>query len=323
MKQILLPVTLFCLLMTTPTYAKGGHGGGHGGGGHSHSHSGGGAHPSAPHSGGGQSHSTSTHAGNAKHNNTRTIITRSTSPRVIATNHAHSLPTMHGNSGTTAVRGSDPIGYVNTGYNYYPNFGNPYFYNEYMSMWWFGTSFMYSPSYYPMGGPSNYSNYNNNEEELSKEPMDGYVVFYNDTLSGAVTIKKHALALETTDSGKNYDYKFHEKDPGVQYVTVYNEDDKQLNLVRLKTDPKKLLRVVHTGKLNIYDGRRGFIYTPEDIDIKTLVVSWKGELASLHSSSVNTAKEWLTGYVNEAYGFNLDPKAFGWKELLIYIDKLD
>lgn len=346
MKQTLLFITFLslpCLLATTPLFAKGhGGGGGHGGGHASHSN-----HSSNFHANS-SSNSARTQA-NTRRSNTKAIITRSTSPSVIAAHHSHYLP---GRSASSLVAGpalSRPVasahpsggyvspyenygtgGYYGTGYYgnyygnpyaYYPYYSGPFFYDPYYSPFTSYFGFMCSPNYYPVNSP-NYAN-NNNESQISSQPMDGFVVFYNDTLSGAVTVAKRAISMETTDSGKDYDYRFREKDPGLQYVTVYNEDDKQLNLVRLNGDAKKLWRVIHTGKLNVYDGHRGFLYKPEDVDLKTLTIYYNGEISTLNSSSVKTAKEWLTGYVNRAYGLSLDARDFSWKELLIYVDKLD
>lgn len=341
MKYILLFFTLSCLSFSLPAYAKGhgGHGGGHSGG-HSGSH--GGSH-SGIHAVGGHSNGNSHFSSSGiRHTTSRAAITRSTSPSTIAAHHARSMRPMTAQRANTAPMVGAAAGsrggagtanppenynsgysgyYYNPYYSYYPYYYSPVFYDPYYSPFMFYYGFMYTPNYYPGSAPM-YTNSDNNEQ-LSKEPMDGYVVFFNDTLSGAVTVDKRAISLETIDSGRNYDYRFHQKDQGLQYVTVYNEDDKQLNLVRLKEEPKKLLRVIHTGKLNIYDSRRGFIYKPADIDVKTLTVSYNGEVASLHSNSVNDTKEWLTQYVNQAYGLNLDPNKFNWTELLIYIDKLD
>lgn len=331
MKQIFLFFTLFCFSFITPAPAKG-HGGGHGGGhsgGHSHSHSG------AIHSSPGNTTSGNTHAAVAKRSTTKAIITRSTSPTAIAANHGRTINPNITNANTVALRGNGAVvsnpgvtenyGYYSNPYYYpyyaYPYYANPYMYNPYFGMWSFGAMFMYTPNYYPVSSPQ-YANGANNDQ-LSKQPMDGFVVFYNDTLSGAVTVAERAVSVETKDSGRNYDYHFHEKNKGLQYVTVYNDDDKQLCLTRLNGDTKRLWRIVHVGKLNIYDRRRGFIYQPEDIDINTLKVSYNGVISSLKSSSQKAAKEWLTQFVNQAYNLQLDPKKFSWKELLIYVDKLD
>ncbi len=339
MKQILLFFTLPCLLLAGSSFAKG-HGGGHGGG-----HSGGGHTHTAPHPGGQQGNARSSGSSfsghrSAAHTSPKAIITRSTSPSKIAANHGHQFasgpatatPRTGSGANNTTTSYTTPAYFENNTNGYYGGYyGNPYaynyyyatpmFYDPYYSPFMFGFGYMYSPNYYPVNSPMYASP--TNDDQITKEPMDGFVVFYNDTLSGAVTVARRAISMETTDSGKDYDYHFHEKDPGLQCVTVYNEDNKQLNLVRLRGNTKKLWRVIHTGKLNIYDGRRGFIYKPEDVDLKTLTISYNAEITSINSSSVQETKQWLTGYVNQVYNLNLDPKKFTWKELLIYVDKLD
>ena len=341
MKQILLFFTLPCLLLAGHSFAKG-HGGGHGGGHSGGGHSGGGHAHAAPHPGGQQGNtrsSGSSFSGHkaATHTSSKTIITRSTSPSKIAANHGHQYATglatplprtgLGANSATTTSYTTPASfenynnGYYGNPYSYYPYYASPIFYDPYYSPFMFYFGYMYSPNYYPVNSPM-YAG-TTYDDQIIKEPMDGFVVFYNDTLSGAVTVARRAVSMETTDSGKDYDYHFREKDPGLQCVTVYNEDNKQLNLVRLKGDTKKLWRVIHTGKLNIYDGRRGFIYKPEDVDLKTLTISYNAEITSINSSSAQETKQWLTGYVNQVYNLNLDPNKFTWKELLIYVDKLD
>ena len=131
------------------------------------------------------------------------------------------------------------------------------------------------------------------------------------------------ILVETADTARGYDYKFRIKKPGLDYVTVYNDDNKQINLVRLKDEPKTLYRVIHEGKLNIYDERHDFIYRPEDVDARTLIVVYNGEIVHLHGHSLEREKERLAAFVNKAYGTDLDPQKYNWKQLLIYIDKLD
>jgi hypothetical protein len=306
----LLPVTLFY----SPSYAKG-HGGGHGG--HGHGGHGGGTHSSEQN-------------GEARHSAGRTASrSKSSAARTLPPiNQINGFKNGRGNNVITpryTVAGNTTPGYnPNEHWNSYPyyfygSYGYAPYYDPYFSMWSFGANFMYTPHY---SSPA--TNEYNNDENNNKEPMQGFVVFEHDTISGQITISKNAISLETKDTARGYDYKFKKKQQGLQYVTVYDNDDttNQLNLVRLKNN-KELLREIHTGKLNIYDGKYGFIYRPEDIDVSTIVVVYNGQQDALHSSSAGKTKHWLTDYVNKAYNLELKPKDFTWKELLIYIDKLD
>jgi hypothetical protein len=323
MKHILLIFLAPLLLFTAPCMARGhgggGHGGGHGGhGGHSGGH--GGSYGSAHGSLGWGSR------------NTGSSPARTAAPlkayapihnyRGAATNPVKPAATVAGN--TPAVQGGRGYYPPEYGYGYgYPFSYYPYdpFYDPFFMMN-FGMSMMYSPHYNYMYPPANGNSPDENEEETINE-MGGYVVFQMDTLKGKVSINQRAVSLETADSVRNYDYVFNIKKDGLKYVTVYNTDSSQLNLVRLADAPRRLLRVVHEGKLNIYDGRHKFIYHPDDIDVKSLVVVYNGAVSYIHAVSAEEAKIRISQFVNMAYGLDLDPRSFSWKELLIYIDKLD
>jgi len=319
MKQLFLFLTWSCLLLAVPSFAKGhGHGGGHGGG-----HSGG----HASHSSGHTSSHPATHTtsgrissgghAQASHSAPRlsrkAIVSRSTSASAVRLHHSG---TSHRTTYYTAhVHHREfPVSYYP--YYYYPYYPSPFFFDPYYSMWSLGLNFWPSPHYYSGGSPEN----NNND---GQQDLEGYVVYANDTISGALSILTTKVLVETADSARGYDYTFKIRNQELKYVTAYNNDEKQIKLVRLPVNKKKLWRVVHEGKLNLYDDCKGFIYEPGDIDKMLLVAVVNGEIKKLNSFNGTNSKEQLTNCVNEAYGLNLDPKNFTWNELLIYIDKLD
>jgi hypothetical protein len=345
MKHFILLFTLSSFLTTNTSIAKG-HGGGHGGshgGGHGAGHVGGyagarsGSHSSGGYGGGshgsggyGSGHSSSGHSmalpishstGNAA---SRTVATSRSLPG------GYRAPVRNSTYVSGKNRASGRMyygGYHREYYNPYPYYYNAcplYFYNPYFSMLSFGLNFNYTPNYYS-GGPSNYNNgnYTDPGNYPSEEDLDGYVVYAHDTISGAVTIKNNSVSVETADTARGYDYRFKIKKQQLQCVTVHNDDNKQVNLVRLKDEPKKLWRIIHEGKLNIFDERHDFIYRPEDIDARTLIVVYNGEIVHIHARSMEATKQRLTSFVNKAYGNDLDASKYSWKELLVYIDKLD
>jgi hypothetical protein len=330
MKCFILVFLVPAILFATNSLAKGhGGGGGHGGG-----HSGGHGHGGGGRGGGGYGGGHSSARSLSGHSSSMGAAGRSNGNNA-AGRGVNQIGGLRSNTGThTIITGPRNNGTVISNHGYFPHeHWNPYpyyyygysgynpFYGPYFNMWYFGANYGYAPHYYSQT-PSNYENGNN--ELYNDGPMEGFVVYEHDTITGDITMTKNAVSLETSDSGKNYDYKFRLKQKGLQYVTVYNNSDSnsQLNLVRLKDD-KRLLRIVHEGKLNIYDTRHGFIHTPEDIDVNTIMIVYNGQQESIHSSSVEKTKEWLTEYVNKAYNLQLQPRNFTWKELLIYIDKLD
>ena len=334
------------LLLATPSSAKG-HGG-HGGGGH---HGGGGGHHSsgghvAARSSAGGSHAPA--RGNAPQQRPSSIglanhqfvsrrpASASRAPVQVASPKAGIRTpensyrvTPAGARVSTAYSApyypNEHWGYYNPYYGYAPFYGYPGY-----AMLSFGTGFYYTPHYGYAGAPYNsgYNNSNdayNNNSEVDGYEMQGFVVYERDTIQGIVTMEKNKVEVQNVDSGKHYDYSFKTKKAGLTYITLYESDssNNQLNLVRLPGDKKNLWRVIHEGKLNIYDKRRGFIYSPDDVDMKTIKVVYNGQSEALYAHSVSDAKRKLTEYVNTAYNSHLDPKNFTWKELLVYIDKLD
>ena len=181
----------------------------------------------------------------------------------------------------------------------------------------------YTPNYgyMPLPGYNGYDNSSNGG--TVQEYLEGFVVYARDTLKGQITLKTKTIFLEKTESGHNLDYKFRPAQEMLTAVRVINEDDKQLDLVRLKENPKKLWRLIHDGKLNLYDSRHNFIYQPEDIEIRSLKAVYNGNEIDLSATTTDEAKENLTELINTAYSSHLDARKFSWRELLIYLDKLD
>ena len=202
------------------------------------------------------------------------------------------------------------------GYPYYYNYGyNPFFYNPWGGLFFLGGGIMYSPHYSYANAPA--------QNDQGPQELEGYVVYEHDTITGLVTIESNAVLVESKDAQRNYDYKFKLGNKGLEYVNVYNTDSSVLNMVRIKDGPKKMMRIVHEGRLNVYDANHGFIYKPEDIDAYSLTVVYNGVPEHIGSSSTPRTKLRLTEYVNKAYGLELNPNDFSWKELLVYMDKLD
>ncbi len=309
MTRFLLIFLLPAVLFYTPAMAKG-HGGGHGG--HGGGHRGGGAsHPAAKGGAGGRpAAKTTTYRVPGRSNqigivrNTPRTVVPGRAPVVVAPGNGY-VPGEH-------------LNYFPYGYYTYPGY-YPY-YDPYFGIWSFGANFMYTPHYY---GNNPYNSPNNTQDDVV-EPAAGFVVYEHDTISGNVTLKNNVVSLHAQDSARAYDYTFRTKKRGLQYVTVYGNTDSsnQLNLQRLSGN-KKLMRVLHVGKLNIYDERYGFLYAPEDVDITSLTVVYNGQEDALNSSSKPKTKVWLTDWVNKVYGLELNPKDFTWRELLLYVDKLD
>jgi hypothetical protein len=154
--------------------------------------------------------------------------------------------------------------------------------------------------------------------------LDGYLVYNNDTLHGLITLYKKEVWLEQPVNGDvSYFYTYKMKDKSLKTIVLYNEEKKPVCFTRIPEKANRFLRVVHEGKLNIYDGRFGFVYRPKDIDKYLLVVSYNGIVDDLSSFLTETTKSDLIMYINDTYGLHYDARKITWKQLLIEIDKLD
>ena len=253
-------------------------------------------------------------------NSNTTHLKRIKSPR---------LPSLAGYSAPVSVYyPTEPYYPYQGSYGYNPYYNNPYFYNPYFDMMSMGMSFMFTP-HYCLGRPvmGGYNSYNDNNYQdaydNSPEVSTGYVVYENDTINGNMIIGNRSIRLSAADSVQDYEYVFRDRKKGLKFVMATNEDQKELDLVRLGDNEKKLFRIIHLGKLNIYDEGRGFIYKPEDIQANTITVVYNGEVISLESHNNNQTKLRLASFINKVYGTDINPNNMDWNSLLIYIDKLD
>lgn len=154
--------------------------------------------------------------------------------------------------------------------------------------------------------------------------VDGYVVYNKDTMHGLIMLYRRELVVEQPiDADYSYFYRFKMKDTALKTVVMYNEDKKPVCLTRVHDKSNRLLRLVHEGKLNIYDGRIGFVYRPKDIDKYLLVVSYDGITDDLSSFLTETTKSDLIMYINDIYGTRFVAKQISWQQLLLEIDRLD
>ena len=151
--------------------------------------------------------------------------------------------------------------------------------------------------------------------------LDGYVVYSGDTLSGIVTITNMNIYLEQAVDGRHVQaYTFPNGDANVKAVAVF-EGNNSLYLGRAG-DGGKLSRVIHSGKLSVYDDKYSF-FTPENVHKGKMTLAYGGQIKSPKSFLAADSKQLLIESINSAYGLQLDAKDFSWDQLLNYLDKLD
>ncbi len=151
--------------------------------------------------------------------------------------------------------------------------------------------------------------------------LDGYVVYGSDTISGIVTVTDKAIYLEQPLDGRHVKgYTFPNTDNNLHAVAVF-EGNNALYLDRAG-GTGKLSRVIHSGKLSVYDYKYNFV-TPENIQRGKMTVAYGGQAKSAGSFLAADSKQLLVEAINSAYGLQLDGKNYTWNQLLSYLDKLD
>ncbi len=152
--------------------------------------------------------------------------------------------------------------------------------------------------------------------------LDGYVVNGADTLSGIVTMTEKAIYLEQPiDDKRETGYMFLYDDNNVKTVAVF-EGSSSLYLGR-PGGTGKLSRVIHDGKLAVYDDNQYRFLTLGNVHKTKLLAVYNGQVKSPKSFVAADGKQLLIESINAAYGQQLDAKDFTWSQLLSYLDKLD
>ena len=173
------------------------------------------------------------------------------------------------------------------------------------------------------GGTTMQSNWDGNMTPISNR-TDGYLVYKRDTLRGLVTLSANSVLLERPiDADRSIYYVFHFNNTDLRTIMMYNTDKKPLCVTRVSEKDKRMLRLVHEGKLNIYDDRIAYIYEPKDIDKNYIIISSADGVEDLSSFLTENTKRDLIIFVNDIYGLNIDPKSISWLDLLARVDMLD
>jgi hypothetical protein len=147
--------------------------------------------------------------------------------------------------------------------------------------------------------------------------FDGYIVYESDTVPGIVTVTNNSVVLERhiKQTGRNY-YNVELSDLMLKAIVVF-KGPKELHLVRLMEQDKHLSRVVHNGKLRLYDRSYDFL-TASNVGRHLHVI----DPISGKKAKISSIKE-LAAQVNGTYNLTLNPETISRKELITIINRLD
>lgn len=147
---------------------------------------------------------------------------------------------------------------------------------------------------------------------------NGYIVYGIDTMRGVITMDRSSVHLEQPINDKKELAATTAYSNKQLKAIVLFKGNRILHLTRFSEKERELWRIVHTGKLNIYDPIFSFP-TPNNIGRSMLKIAYHGQ--GTYKEVRN--KKQLTDHINAAYGLKLDAKKYTWQELFALIDKLD
>jgi len=140
------------------------------------------------------------------------------------------------------------------------------------------------------------------------------VIYNQDTINGSVQYKNKHFFVVSSDTSLKID----PDDLGLKSLTVHKLDT-TLMLVRLTPKDRQLYRVIHSGKLDVYDTRSDFNRDARHINFLTIAQNGK----VLPMGGFKSQRRWLAIYINQTYGALLSPKEASWEELLAYLNRMD
>ncbi|MES2704156.1 MAG: hypothetical protein V4649_16060 [Bacteroidota bacterium] len=153
-------------------------------------------------------------------------------------------------------------------------------------------------------------------EEIPALPFNnawgGYMIYKGDKLEGNVILTRSAVLVKGSDGnvqGAKTD------DLNVEEIAFFKKSE-QLVIKRHAEDKSQLWRVIHSGKLGVYDDKYEFVAF-DNINTDHLRITYNGTFADISS------KEQLVAAINAAYGRDIQAGDYSWAQLLGLLDTLD
>jgi len=155
-------------------------------------------------------------------------------------------------------------------------------------------------------------------DKIDRICFPGYVVYMNDTVKGNVSVKDEKVKVDIGLITKQYKM----SDKGLQSIYL-NNNDQVLFMTHLDNKGKKFYRLLHMGKLSLYDDRYDFSYKLRGIDVGDMMLAYSGKVEPLDPFPALRSKKRLVASINKVYGMNLDYKEMKWEDVVACIHNLD
>ncbi|GAA4468733.1 hypothetical protein GCM10023093_26920 [Nemorincola caseinilytica] len=144
--------------------------------------------------------------------------------------------------------------------------------------------------------------------------FDGRIVYGTDTLYGIITITHSDVSVEHAHIKNTRSTRYALTDTQLHAITVY-KSHKELHMVRLCATDKHLSRLVHAGRLTLYDRSYDFL-TAGNVRKRITVITPAG------MATINNTEE-LAAAINERYALRLAAGELSRKELITLLNRLD
>ncbi len=153
---------------------------------------------------------------------------------------------------------------------------------------------------------------------------DGYLIYKNTMIRGKITLGKNFINLERKiNDTENFVTNMYLTDTALKLVTIYKPGKTPLCLNRIRNTDKAMMRLVHEGKVNIFDDRILSFYATANVDKNKIVITMKDVPEDLSSTLPDRTKSKLIERINKAYALNYDANDMAWATLLQKIEGLD
>ena len=155
--------------------------------------------------------------------------------------------------------------------------------------------------------------------DMRKNICSGYIVYDRDTLSGIITCVDNSISVKTSDAPDST-LNFKISDKALVFASL-QDNGQSMELVRLENN--KLYRVLHTGKLSIYDACFSFNHYSMKFYEADSRMKMDDRSVPLNKFFTTSVKRKLIQNINKTYGLALSPKEYRRPQLLHYIESLN
>jgi hypothetical protein len=153
-------------------------------------------------------------------------------------------------------------------------------------------------------------------ELLKGKNYEGYIVYRKDTVRGMLRFKMGHVWVTNGMFNAAGSYKLNDRH--LHNITLSNREGTIIHIVKFKNFNDKYYRLVHEGKMNMYDRHFVFNMAPDQVDIENMAVTVDGNIKELNEKWGFGAKKKLADMINEVYGTNISPKNYSPAELVKY-----